>query len=678
MLLIFLSYISNFQQGTEDGEEIESGSSLASSAALQNQDSADVATDDGFVLVSQDENNGLGDQIAAQFTSQKMDEDGGSIKHGTSRGKGEKKTKKDTSETEELRFIFLQNKKREKKLKALEGGKLRKKELQKMAKDLLIELDGKNEIIREGKIYLNTLMNEKERLKEIIEEKEEIVSGKEFVINSLTGKEESYKETLQSGEQETIEKQHLLDEANNELRNTERKLRDQELIVKDMQAAIECLTNKKETESQELGTSFERRLELEALTRENDKLQNQLREKGKVLNEKQERIERAYRENAKLQGDIRETSREGRVKQLAIDRLTREQEQYQTERRHKESVLLDLRNSFQRTKEENKKLEEQISQKDLLLTEKERTLERLESLRRESLGRIENLESTLHSERQEQQREIARLRDEKRVCERRVRNLESDLQSQQRMERNLEFECTRARQSIDIYRKEQPWVIDRDEIILSEKVLGTGAWGRVLEGTFRGIQVAVKEIHQVISSAHNRFLFDREITFATLVRHPCLLQFMGVADYRTENPLLITELMDMSLSELLSRERITAMKYTMILAMDIARGTNYLHLFRPIPIIHRDISPGNVMVWRQGDRWRAKVCDFGSAEFQGSDMSVNPGNPFYSAPEASTTSQTTKVPICTDYTCIEYSSNLHNILSEKILSTQFHPQLSLK
>ena len=82
-------------------------------------------------------------------------------------------------------------------------------------KDLLIELN--RDCPRRNKIYLNTLMNEKERLKEIVEEKEEIVSGKEFLIKSLIEKEESFKDTLKSKELETIEKQHLLGEIKQKL-----------------------------------------------------------------------------------------------------------------------------------------------------------------------------------------------------------------------------------------------------------------------------------------------------------------------------------------------------------------------------------------------------------------------------------------------------------------------------
>ena len=65
-------------------------------------------------------------------------------------------------------------------------------------------------------------------------------------------------------------------------------------------------------------------------------------------------------------------------------------------------------------------------------------------------------------------------------------------------------------------------------------------------------------------------------------------------------------------------ERSLGNRYIRILALDVAHGINYLHCFQPNPILHRDVNSGNVMVWRQGDKWRGKLCDFGSAEFMGS------------------------------------------------------------
>ena len=221
-------------------------------------------------------------------------------------------------------------------------------------------------------------------------------------------------------------------------------------------------------------------------------------------------------------------------------------------------------------------------------------------------------------------------------------HLEEESESEERL-RRTEEELQRVHQTADIRWEHQPWMITKDEIKLSDKVLGTGAWGRVVEGDFCGTKVAVKEIHSTIQSAHNRILFDREIRFATLLRHPCILQFLAVAEYHTSTPLLITELMGKSLSQLVKDEQNLSSKYITVIALDVACGLNYLHCFRPKPILHRDVNSGNVMVWQQGDKWRGKLCDFGSAEFLENEMSENPGNPFYSAPEASSSHQSPKV-----------------------------------
>ena len=72
------------------------------------------------------------------------------------------------------------------------------------------------------------------------------------------------------------------------------------------------------------------------------------------------------------------------------------------------------------------------------------------------------------------------------------------------------------------------------------------------------------------------------------------------------------------------------------ISLEIARGLNYLHNKRPIPIIHRDVSSANVLLWRQGDQWRGKVSDYGTANFMQQTMTVTPGAMIYSAPEALT------------------------------------------
>ena len=101
---------------------------------------------------------------------------------------------------------------------------------------------------------------------------------------------------------------------------------------------------------------------------------------------------------------------------------------------------------------------------------------------------------------------------------------------------------------------------------------------------------------------------------ASRCRHPCLLQFIGATT--DERPLIITEIMECSLrirlysqgASPLSEQEIT------IISLDVAQALNYLHQ-KPQSIIHHDISSANVLLWRQGDQWRAKVSDYGTANF---------------------------------------------------------------
>ena len=81
-------------------------------------------------------------------------------------------------------------------------------------------------------------------------------------------------------------------------------------------------------------------------------------------------------------------------------------------------------------------------------------------------------------------------------------------------------------------RKEQHWIINRNEVQITDTILGIGAWGKVFQGKFRLCDVAVKQIHENILSEYNRALFEREVDMASRCRHPCLLQFIGAIGVR--------------------------------------------------------------------------------------------------------------------------------------------------
>ena len=185
------------------------------------------------------------------------------------------------------------------------------------------------------------------------------------------------------------------------------------------------------------------------------------------------------------------------------------------------------------------------------------------------------------------------------------------------------------------------WVIPRDQIQLTDKCLGKGGWGSVIEGKYCGCAVAVKQMYELILSDHNRRLFEREMSIAARCRHPCMLQFIGATNDEG-SPLFVTELMESSLRALLEQRPLSSSEVCVI-SLDVARALNYLHLKKPSPIIHRDISSANVLLWRQADQWRGKVSDYGTANVLQQTMTVGPGAMIYSAPEAHTKYQTVKV-----------------------------------
>ena len=181
---------------------------------------------------------------------------------------------------------------------------------------------------------------------------------------------------------------------------------------------------------------------------------------------------------------------------------------------------------------------------------------------------------------------------------------------------------------------ESTWIISREEIHMTEHILGRGGWGEVKVATFRGLRVAAKCLHELIISQYNISVFAREMNIAAKVRHPNLLQFIGAT--RVGSPIILCELMPTSLRKELETGPLTRPQIIKI-SQDVSSALNYLHLWKPHPILHRDVSSPNVLLEPSGSgQWKGKLSDYGSANLAQniSSASVGPGNPFYSAPEA--------------------------------------------
>ena len=235
-------------------------------------------------------------------------------------------------------------------------------------------------------------------------------------------------------------------------------------------------------------------------------------------------------------------------------------------------------------------------------------------------------------ERTEREREQFKVRAT--AAEERVRLLSEQLQQEQSRHREREeYLKMRTRDAeAQLVDSQSQWIVSRNEIEFTKDELGKGAWGSVSVAKFRGTLVAAKCYHQVLMSQHNLRHFSREIVMAARLRHPNLVQFIGAS---TEGELiLLTELMTTSLGGLMHRGPLSKAHITTI-SLDVARALNYLHLMQPRPMIHRDISSGNVLLDPIAENcWKAKVSDYGSVNLLQHLTTVYPGNPFYVAPES--------------------------------------------
>ena len=179
------------------------------------------------------------------------------------------------------------------------------------------------------------------------------------------------------------------------------------------------------------------------------------------------------------------------------------------------------------------------------------------------------------------------------------------------------------------------WQVDEEEVVVMEdKILGRGAWGYVAEGRYRKTRVAIKCVYPEIMQGGTLDRIKREINTMAQVRHPNLLLFIAAIIDQTKGPKIIMEPMDTSLRRAYEEKRITNNQKKMKVLKDVACALHYLHTHKPREIIHRDVSSANVLLEALADnQWKAKLSDFGSANFLRYAITMGEGSMVYAAPE---------------------------------------------
>ncbi|KAK8585523.1 hypothetical protein V6N13_050501 [Hibiscus sabdariffa] len=145
-------------------------------------------------------------------------------------------------------------------------------------------------------------------------------------------------------------------------------------------------------------------------------------------------------------------------------------------------------------------------------------------------------------------------------------------------------------------------------------VLGRGGFGIVYKGEMpNGTQIAVKRMLCAEKGTKGMNEFQAEIAVLTKVRHRHLVALLGYCINGNERLLVYQYMPQGTLSQHLFewREKGYApltWKQRVTIALDVARGVEYLHSLAQQSFIHRDLKPSNILL---GDDMRAKVADFG-------------------------------------------------------------------
>ncbi|PON46231.1 Mitogen-activated protein kinase kinase kinase [Trema orientale] len=171
-----------------------------------------------------------------------------------------------------------------------------------------------------------------------------------------------------------------------------------------------------------------------------------------------------------------------------------------------------------------------------------------------------------------------------------------------------------------------------EDLHMREEV-GQGFYAVVYRGIWNGSDVAIKVYLKNEYSEGALQDYQKEIDIMKRLRHPNVLLFMGAA-YSQERLAIVTEFLPRgSLFKTLHKNnQALDIRRRLRMALDVARGMNYLHHRNP-PIVHRDLKSSNLLVDKN---WTVKVGDFGLSRLKNATFLTarsGRGTPQWMAPE---------------------------------------------
>ncbi|GMG98342.1 hypothetical protein Nepgr_000182 [Nepenthes gracilis] len=151
----------------------------------------------------------------------------------------------------------------------------------------------------------------------------------------------------------------------------------------------------------------------------------------------------------------------------------------------------------------------------------------------------------------------------------------------------------------------------------SEYRIGSGSFGVVYKGKLAdGQEVAIKRKEIAArrkKSEENETAFDSELALLSRVHHKHLVGLVGFCLEKDERLLVYEYMSNGALHHHLhgtneGSSAVNSWRMRIKIALDTARGIEYLHNYAVPSIIHRDIKSSNILL---DSNWTARVSDFG-------------------------------------------------------------------
>ncbi|CAM6100349.1 unnamed protein product [Calypogeia fissa] len=184
---------------------------------------------------------------------------------------------------------------------------------------------------------------------------------------------------------------------------------------------------------------------------------------------------------------------------------------------------------------------------------------------------------------------------------------------------NVKRSITLPREAMDVFDQEKPIIFIYEEVIEAtdsfnpSRLLGQGSYGAVYYGILRQQNVAIKQMKTTKSRE-----FYAELKVLCKVHHTNLVELLGYSA-GDDSLFLIYEFAENgALSQHLHHTEGTPEEYPPLswtarvqIALDTARGLEYIHDHTKAHYVHRDVKTSNILL---DGFFRAQVADFGLAK----------------------------------------------------------------